>query len=355
MKLKELYEQVNDGLIISDIDLQREIIYNTEKQVLVIDSIVKGIPLPAFYFWKNDKAILEVLDGKQRIEAIKNFYQNNIMYEDNLWMQTDRGIQEKINETEIKDIICEGTEQLKREIFRRINTLGVPLSDYEVLNGLFNGEYLRGLSSYVENDRNAKKILGQPSRGKAKYNFLALLGTINYFSGRDGINEYVKQHQNVSFETDQREITKYINFIADVFENYGQLKIYFVLALKYIKDITIWKQHKVEINKRITKYLKSDDAKLTDKAKEIEDIIQAIVQGISVDSKRLFNSDDKRELLQPLSLNEGKYECIVCKQFFYPDELQMDHIKPWSKGGRTVLSNAQLICGPCNKKKHNNE
>ena len=54
MKIKELYEKIRDGVIISDIELQREIIYNTEKQQLVIDSILNDVPLPAFYLWKND-------------------------------------------------------------------------------------------------------------------------------------------------------------------------------------------------------------------------------------------------------------------------------------------------------------
>ena len=49
MKIKELYEKIRDGIIVSDIDLQREIIYNTEKQQLVIDSILNQVPLPAFY------------------------------------------------------------------------------------------------------------------------------------------------------------------------------------------------------------------------------------------------------------------------------------------------------------------
>lgn len=28
--------------------------------------------------------------------------------------------------------------------------------------------------------------------------------------------------------------------------------------------------------------------------------------------------------------------------------LTMDHITPWSKGGRTELENLQLLCEPCN-------
>jgi 5-methylcytosine-specific restriction endonuclease McrA len=42
-----------------------------------------------------------------------------------------------------------------------------------------------------------------------------------------------------------------------------------------------------------------------------------------------------------------------CKKYFYAEELTMDHVDPWSKGGRTELSNAELRCRPCNIKKGN--
>lgn len=354
MTIKDLYQSVNDGTIISDIELQREIVYDTEKQRLVIDSLVNGIPLPAFYFWKREDGKLEVLDGKQRIEAIKNFIHNYLKYDNKLWCETDKEIQDRIEAIEIKDIICSGDEKLKREIFRRINTLGVPLSEYEVLNGLFNGEYLRGLSAYCEQDNKAKKVLGKTSRGVAKINCLRLLGVLKNFSGRDGVYNYVSANKDNSFAADQRLIKRYINFVADVFDDYGQLGIYFNLAIKYIGDITIWKENKREINRRIKSFLKSDEAKLIEnKAKEIEDIIQTIVNGISVDPKRLFNTDDKAEFLEQQEQQNGLYQCADCKQWFAPNELQMDHIKAWSKGGRTVLSNAALRCGPCNRKKSN--
>ena len=51
---------------------------------------------------------------------------------------------------------------------------------------------------------------------------------------------------------------------------------------------------------------------------------------------------------------EEKMNILIVSQYFYPEELQIDHIDPWSKGGRTVLSNAQLLCAPCNRKKSNN-
>src|SRR3989338_4672027 len=355
MNIKYLYEQLRDGKIISDIELQREIVYDTEKQVLVIDSIITGIPLPAFYFWKNKDDILEVLDGKQMIEAIRKFIENDIQYQDKLWKQTDKKIQDIINKTELSIVICEGKDQLKREIFRRINTLGVPLSPYEVLNGLFHGEYLRGLTLYVGQDRDTLKVLGSNSRGKNQYKILQLLMDLKKLT-RDPqtINDYVSKNQKNSFTDDQKEIGKYIKFVSEVFDGYGQLDIYFNLARKYFKDAVIWKQKKDEINSRIKRYLKSDDAKLTDKSKEIEDIIQAVVNNISVDDKRLFSSDDKKEYLRKKKPNEdNKYQCTNCKKYFYIEELSMDHKDPWSKGGRTELSNAELLCRPCNIKKGN--
>ena len=322
---------------------------------MVIDSIITGIPLPAFYFWKNKDDILEVLDGKQRIEAIRKFIENDIQYQDKLWKQTDKKIQDIINKTELSIVICEGKDQLKREIFRRINTLGVPLSPYEVLNGLFHGEYLRGLTLYVGQDRDTLKVLGSNSRGKNQYKILQLLMDLKKLT-RDPqtINDYVSKNQKNSFTDDQKEIGKYIKFVSEVFDGYGQLDIYFNLARKYFKDAVIWKQKKDEINSRIKRYLKSDDAKLTDKSKEIEDIIQAVVNNISVDDKRLFSSDDKKEYLRKKKPNEdNKYQCTNCKKYFYIEELSMDHKDPWSKGGRTELSNAELLCRPCNIKKGN--
>jgi 5-methylcytosine-specific restriction endonuclease McrA len=45
------------------------------------------------------------------------------------------------------------------------------------------------------------------------------------------------------------------------------------------------------------------------------------------------------------------YRCKKCKRKFPLDILEVDHIKPVSKGGKDNPSNLQLLCPPCNKKK----
>lgn len=352
MTVGELYQLVNDGSIKSDIDVQREIVYDDAKQRLVIDSLVHDVPLPAFYFWESTPGNLETLDGKQRINAITRFMQNDLEYDGKIWMITDKEVQDKIKGVELSCIICSGEDRLKREIFNRINTLGVPLSKFEVLNGLFSGQYLRGLTAYCQVDKGAIKVLGKPERGARQMKALRYLMELR---GGVGINDYVEQHKDESFAEDQRLLDKYIDFVADLFDDMALADTFFQLSRKYLKDKSLWAQHKKEFNKAIKSYKKSDDWKLTkDKAGDIEAIIMAAVGGISLDPRRCFTDAQRVEIFEERIPDErGLYECDICHQRFADDELQIDHIVAWSKGGRTELSNAQLACRACNIAKSN--
>ena len=213
MKVKELYEKVVNGIIISDIELQRAIVYDAEKQSLVIDSIYHGIPLPAFYLWQREDGKLEVLDGKQRIEAIKKFKQGNLLYEGKTWKAYayDSDLQQVVDNIELTTIICSGTEEMKREIFNRINTLGVALSKFEVLNGLYHGNYIEGLNDYFAQDANVRKVLPNASvdRGENKYHLLEYIYYIRkggVFPKRAELHDYVQLHKDESFNEEIKMI-----------------------------------------------------------------------------------------------------------------------------------------------------
>lgn len=366
MKVKDLYNAVVDGKIISDIELQRAIVYDATKQELVIDSLVNGIPLPAFYLWKNDNGILEVLDGKQRIEAIKKFKQGNLQYKGKTWKAYayDSNIQTIIDEADLTIIECSGDETKKREIFKRINTLGVALSNYEVLNGLFHGQYLEGLNDYFANDAIIRKILPNDSidRGNNKYKFLEYIYYVrhnNIFPKKAELDDYVASRKDSSFNDEVSKMRPYMSFIKDVFSESSKIKpiLQFKLSVKYVKDKTIWLQYKDAIWKDCNALIKSDGYKLSQtKDEDIEAMILGIVNNTRVDPKRLFTADDKAILLSERKPDENNlYECNGCHQHFRAEELTIDHIKPWSLGGRTELSNAQLLCRPCNSRASNKE
>lgn len=74
-----------------------------------------------------------------------------------------------------------------------------------------------------------------------------------------------------------------------------------------------------------------------------------------LDSKRFFTRDDKKVLFENLINGKvkGKKLCPNCQKELAFDEFEIDHILAWSKGGKTALTNAQLLCKSCNVKKSN--
>ena len=82
-----------------------------------------------------------------------------------------------------------------------------------------------------------------------------------------------------------------------------------------------------------------------------EKIFSELLDGVfeEKDSDRLF-SDVQRRIIWA---NTRKKKCCVCRKELTWDTFEVDHIKPHSKGGKTDLSNAALICKSCNSKKGN--
>ena len=73
---------------------------------------------------------------------------------------------------------------------------------------------------------------------------------------------------------------------------------------------------------------------------------------------RNYNSKNQRKLmtkeLRKKIMIRDNYTCQKCGKYM-PDEvgLHIDHIVPISKGGKTVLSNLQVLCSKCNGSKSN--
>lgn len=358
--VQDLYEQVNDGRIISDIELQRAIVYDEEKQSKVIDSLNVGVPLPAIYLWKNEDGRYEVLDGKQRIEAIKKFLQNDLQYDGHIWREWSVDFQQRIKSVELTIIECSGNDELKRKIFNRINTLGVPLSEYEVLNGLFHGLYLDELTDHYTQDPVYRKVLNEETtdRGKNRLTMLYYILQCKYGHkySKSELHDYMKSTQSQSIENDIRIIKPLFKLILDVFGTKSPVRTKDLLriAMENRNCRAQWLPYKDAIQKELRKFLKTEDYKNSHtKYDDIMAVVSAQVKRITLDPRRLFSADHKQSLLDQQTPVDGKYLCAECGNYFYPEELTVDHIKPWSKGGRTELSNAQLLCRPCNSSKGN--
>lgn len=65
-----------------------------------------------------------------------------------------------------------------------------------------------------------------------------------------------------------------------------------------------------------------------------------------VDPRRAFSAEEKAAVY----FRDGK-KCKSCGNEFEIGQLEVDHVLPFSRGGMTDLSNAQLLCVSCNRSK----
>jgi 5-methylcytosine-specific restriction endonuclease McrA len=65
-------------------------------------------------------------------------------------------------------------------------------------------------------------------------------------------------------------------------------------------------------------------------------------------SFRTFDKKQKREAYE-----RQKGVCPHCGKHFELEEMEAEHIKPWSKGGTTIADNCQMLCRDCNRTKGN--
>lgn len=165
LSLDTLLSRIENEEIILQPDFQRHEVWKDDARSRLIESILIRIPLPAFYVDATDEDKWLVVDGQQRLSSLQRFVIDESLPLKGLeflktftgfrFSDLPRQFQRRIKETNVTVYQIEkGTPSaVKINIFKRINTGGLPLSAQEIrhaLNGAPVTEMLKELAESSE-------------------------------------------------------------------------------------------------------------------------------------------------------------------------------------------------------------
>ena len=361
---------------------QRNSVYNTKKRDAVIETILDECPLNVIYWVDNEDGTYEVLDGQQRILSICKYvagefavsadcFPTDIPQDFPNLLANMPDIAERILDYQPDIYVCRGTPSEKLKWFRRINTSGEPLNEQELRNSSYTGAWLsdakarfssangRGVKLANINPNNShEEPLLSGSWNRQDYLSTALLWAAKHegFSGDDAIEQYMLKHRG---DADASALWQYFSMVLE------WVRSKFVSYNKALKGIdwgnvcdgyhlgafasNIISLSGAEINDRIVELISDDEVTCSMKG-----IYMYVITG---DGKylsiRQFDEKTARSVYE-----KQKHHCPYCEKEgnlreYAFKEMHADHIKPWSKGGKTVEDNCQMLCRNHNESKGN--
>ena len=378
--VREIIDMINTGKLQYNQSTQRKFVYasidaqldcgKTTKSGSLIHSILEyDIQLPAVYFWHNtDTGHLNIHDGKQRLLSLYYFInptpninfttiRNGKAMNFNALSSAD---QDKLLNYTFDIVERTGTSEEEEKSFYLINTNSVNLTSYECLSGMLHGTFLTQFENFVEHSAKTMDQVKPIGRGEQAYKLLLTMFDLcdskkaasndksmlllcdrirplrdNWFDPKsfsfDEILQVFNEFSRVTTVKEDRALAVAAYIVRKNYEADDVINLY-RKSSKGINDIGSWD---IDTHKTFIDYF-------------VENGYSA-----SLDPKRNFDKEIKDQLYARSNCcahidDNGNH----CTETNY-SKLEVDHITPWSKGGRTILANAQLLCKHHNTSKGN--
>ncbi|MGH8540401.1 MAG: HNH endonuclease family protein [Stenotrophobium sp.] len=322
---------------------QREFIYKEKQRNEVIHTVRKDFPLNTMY-WAVAGNGFELMDGQQRTVSICQYVNDDYAVEidgaPKFFSNLTADKQQQILDYALSVYVCEGNEGEKLDWFKIINIAGEKLTDQELRNAIYTGSWLSDAKRWFSKSGapaaaiGSKLVNGSPIRQE-------YLETAIDWIANGSIQQYMAEHQH-----DQNA-----NALWTYFQNVmNWANLTFTTHRKEMKGVAWGPLYNVFGTKQLdTSKLEADVARLmrdedvTKKSGVYDYVLSGNERALSI---RAFTDNQKREAYE-----RQKGICPVCKKHFVIDKMEADHITPWSKGGKTIPENCQMLCDADNRKK----
>jgi len=326
---------------------QREFVYKDKQRDEVIRSVMRGLPLNVIYWAKTGDDTYEVLDGQQRTISFCEYVDGSFSVDDKYFSNLPTDIQNQILDYELFVYVCDGTDSEKLEWFKIINIVGERLTDQELRNAVYAGSWVTDAKRYFSKTGcAANTFAGDYLKGSSiRQEYLET--AISWAALKDNISieEYMARHQhNPTAQSLWSYFRSVIEWVQSVFPKVRREMKGLPWGLYYNEHGKRMDLDPVKLELELQKLLGDED--VTKKSGIYEYLLTGNEKALSI---RAF---DRRDKLQ--AYEKQNHKCNLCGEEFEFDEMHGDHILAWSKRGKTVTENCQMLCRDCNIKKTNN-
>lgn len=238
--LDSIVKRIENEEINMETEFQRKSgLWSEMKKSQLIESLLLKIPLPAFYFDESREDSWLIIDGLQRLTALKEFMVDKSLKLEGLEFFLDlngcgfddlpRVFTRRLEETSLVSFnIRAGTpENVKFNIFKRINTGSLELSSQEIRHAIFFGNAVHILKKLVNNQEFKDTMAGsiKAERMQDQEFVLRYIAVCHY-----GIEK---------FETNSEEFLnntmQYLNGIGEAEEE--KIEVCFARVMKSAREI----------------------------------------------------------------------------------------------------------------------
>lgn len=161
LSLLTLLEQWDSNALILP-EIQREYLWDNGRASRLIESFILNIPIPPIYFAERKDAVLEVIDGHQRVRSVVRFLKNEFgltglrvlsEYRRKRFHQLPKRERRFLKSRSLRTIVIshESHPNMKFEVFERLNTGGIVLNAQELRNSIYRGTFNKRLKELVKN------------------------------------------------------------------------------------------------------------------------------------------------------------------------------------------------------------
>lgn len=363
-----------NGLLNITPPYQREFVYEQPRRDAVITTILEGCPLNVIYLAKLDDGKLEVIDGQQRITSICKFVKDGFSIDVTMDIDGNKrrtgytdlqAAQEAFDNYELMVFVCEGDNVAKMKWFRRINIAGVKLTEQELRNANYHGSWVTDAKKYfsrtdglamdtVIGKQRYKDYVDAKTGDKSEdvksvarqYLLEKVLGwacdaddvnrPLLTKKAKFDIDEYMGKHYR---DEDAKALWRYyddvITWVSRTFPTYRKLMqgVEWGLLYNRFKDVD-----KTGLDEKVNEILETEE--ISNEKYVYEAVLS---RNMNLLQARTFPEAERKR-----KYKEQDGICPICGKKFAFEDMAGDHIVPWSKGGKTVYENLQILCKGCN-------